>query len=104
MKSNSRIFLVSSVLASLAALAGCKSNPLPEGDKYTTEQPQEQRQVAPPFSMIVPSVMEFEEGKQTEYSIQTWVPSPGTPLLSLSGFPEGVKVGADGKSITWTPD
>jgi hypothetical protein len=91
------------VLAATAALAAaCESNPFPQEGRITPTKPDVPKRELPPLGLDLPQVMDFAEGAEGEYTIQTWVPA-GSPVLTFEGLPAGAQFDDATSTLRWTP-
>lgn len=91
---------------SALGIAGCQSDPFPKDEGTLSERKAEPpRAVAPPFSLDVPAVMEFEEGKESEYKILGMVNgASGGATIAVYELPKGATFSPADSKIKWTPD
>lgn len=55
------------------------------------------------YEMVFEEIMEFPEGKTTEYRITARVPEPGLPVITLDQLPKGAYFDPATQRLSWTP-
>ncbi len=83
---------------------GCNQNPFPENSNLQSEKPPPQKPVEAPFSIVVPDLIEFKEGRKAEISIAARVPAPGRPIVNFVGLPSAAAYDPVRSVIVWAPD
>ncbi len=105
--------------------AGCKDNPYGDrvlgkpADPNAKGQAQTPVPVTPPvppepppppidpalrFSLSLPEVMLFVEGKSATYTAKASVPPPGKAILTFTGLPAGMVYDSQLETLSWLPD
>jgi len=89
-------------LVILSIFISCEQNPYPDGDLRKT--PRAPREVVPPaLSMVLPDVLELEEGRERILSINVSVPAPGKPDVRVDHLPAGATFDPTTLKISWKP-
>ncbi|MBS1986230.1 MAG: hypothetical protein JST16_18875 [Bdellovibrionales bacterium] len=88
------------------ALAGCQRDPhLPPLSQTPSVAPQEviPQEIVPMYVLQTEGVMDFEEGKTSEYFVNVRVPDGMTPRVTVSDLPTGAIYDQKSSKIIWTP-
>lgn len=118
-------------LISAALVVGCQDNPYQgkpaikplEKDPSQQGQPTPQPTPPPPppppavmpppppppdatlrYSLSIPDVMVFTEGKESTYTAKGFVPAPGNVILTFTNLPKGMKYDQVNGVLDWLPD
>lgn len=96
-----RLLIIGSLFA--IAVMGCKSNPYPaEGEYFQT--PIIERPVLPPYSLDVPTTVDFTENFKGSFEIKALVPAPFVPEVTVENLPRGAVHDKVNSKVEWTPD
>ncbi len=91
-------------LVMLVAVAGCKQNPFPKEGEILNEKPVEKPPILPPLVLDIPDTIDFREGEANELVFKAKVPSPATPIVTITDLPDGATFDSTKMKIVWTPD
>lgn len=81
----------------------CETNPYPQQGGEIVNGPKPiQRNTAPAFSIDVKATLNFREGVKTKHKVKYLVPE-GTPVLTFSELPDGMKWDEKESSLIWEP-
>ncbi len=91
---------LSLVFGCLLGLAGCQQSVFPD-------EPLDPKKAVTydltHYELVFEEIMEFPEGKTTQYKINAKVPEPGLPLIAVEQLPEGASFDSANQTFSWTP-
>jgi len=94
------------LLLAIVTLGACDQEPYPENvaTNLVDEIRDPQINIPKPHALAVDSVIEYTEGRQTNYKLVASVDAPGKPILIAENLPPGAKFNTETFELTWKPD
>jgi hypothetical protein len=91
------------VLLSISQVLAVGCNRDPEYPSLQQEPPIKQQSVETPFTLGIPSIVEFVEGVETQVDLEARVPSPGRPIVEALNLPQGAVIDPSTNILKWKP-